>query len=177
MPNRYSQQPGQATAPDERQPYTPVPDDYEGDNNPYRGLQNHGVEPSGKPYEVPGFEDATPVVFEITEPEPEPVPVRIVNSETGSRQMRKWAVSALPITEGQPHQLAGRDLRRTSLILHNSGPDTVYVTPDNNAATYIAMPIGVDDTFRLETQDDVWAIVEAGSEATVIVSTEYTVEL
>jgi hypothetical protein len=175
MPNRYSQQPGQATAPDERQPYTPVPEDYAGENNPYRGTETHGVAPSVPPYDVPDYDDARPVVFEIAEPEPEPIPVRVVGEH--SREMHDWALTKLPLNEARAYQLAGRDLRRTSLMVRNEGPDSVYVSPDNNVATYLAIELGPGDSLNLSTQNDVWGTVVTGQTAVVLVSTEFKMEL
>lgn len=156
--------------------HEPRAEDYAGDNNPYRGIQNHGVDPSTPPSEVPGWDGAALVPVEPDEPPQEPVPVRIV--QESAHEIDMWNGTTFFLNKGnEPTLVAGRHEHRTSLNITNEGPDPVFLHPDNNGTVALAaVRIISGGSFSLDNGAEVYAFVDGATTALVRVVWEYTVE-
>ncbi len=70
---------GNSTMQDPRQrAITPVLESYEGDNNAYRGIEQHGVPQTEEFSDVPGYDGTVLVPYDEPEKQPDPVPVKII---------------------------------------------------------------------------------------------------
>lgn len=114
-------------------PVMPVPEQYAGDNNPYRGIEAHGVEANARPAIDPDtsaidIENARPVPYEPFEKEETPVPVRIIRGEgdTG-REYRQFWTDRRSVTDGVSPLLGRDDNRVTATITNTDAAKTVYI--------------------------------------------------
>ncbi len=121
MPNPFARRPVNTSqsAPTERKGMDPVPEAYAGFNLPYRGVQMHGVEPTADPVATPGYPDKDVVVYEDEVPEPEPVPVRVVNREARFRRTWKADSKLYAYNAGQAFQLLPREENRVKAVVTN----------------------------------------------------------
>ncbi len=142
----------------------PQQEQYAGENNPYRGIEQHGVESPDKPKTTPGYGDTIAVEYEPEQPEPEPVPVYVVNRN--ARERRDWSVQNWPVDyqDPQPVQVAGLDERRISLVLRNKGPNPVYInkTPEG-ANVAFGWELKIDTERAVDAQTPVYANVDLGA--------------
>lgn len=118
------------------EPIPPVPEHYEGQNNPYRGIEDHGVPPTSTP-NPPGAMQDTKVGVNYLPPERvmHPVPVEIVNRF--GREFRRHRVHKMSVNGARTVQFLGRNEARTSVVISN--PDAalslfVGITMDMNPA-------------------------------------------
>lgn len=152
------------------QPLEPLPEAYVGDNNPYRGIEQHGVEADTRPQGVPGYGDTVAVQFMEPAPLQDPVPVIVVNESP--KELHSWDTTPFTVTE-RMMQVMGRDERRTSLVITNEGPNTVYLAPRPTSGTYMGFPLAMDATLSLDTEDEVWGVCAASETGTLRVLWEY----
>lgn len=162
---------------DNREPLPPVPEAYEGDNNPYRGTEAHGVAPTVEPRPVPGHASGRVVEFDPPLPEPEPTPVVVVN--TGARELRRSRIFTSRAGTPAPVQLVGREEERITVKIKNVGASTVYIADE--AATANAnhgWPLAQNEVYESDTQDELWAFSSHATDVMpVAVSVLYAVEL
>lgn len=156
--------------------HEPRAEDYAGDNNPYRGIQNHGVSPSAQPSDVPGWDGAALVPVEPDEPPQEPVPVRIVNES--AHEIDAWNGTTFFLNRpNEPVLIAGQLETRKSLNVTNEGPDPVFLHPSNNGSVGLAaVRLAPGGSFSLDNGAEVFAFVDGATTALVRVVWEYTVE-
>ena len=114
----------------EREPIEPVPEEYAGDNNPYRGIETHGVAPTERPSPVPKFTSGVEVEYLDEVREPEPVPVRIVQS--GPEFKRTFRVDGHQYNYsdfgGRPFRLLPREPYRVKVtIIATNGLFEMYI--------------------------------------------------
>lgn len=155
----------------------PVPEHYEGYNNPYRGTELHGVEPNTEPRPVPSHASVVDTEYDPPIPEPDPIPVRIVT--TGGRELRRSRIYQGKANAGNCNQILGRDEQRYKVKLKNLGTSVVYVgNNDSTANANHGWPLAQDEVFESETQDELWVLSSHATDAmTVAVSVVYGVEL
>lgn len=110
-------------APNRSEPIPPVPEKYAGDNLPYRGIEQHGVSVDEN-WRDPaddmaiGPDGRLVDVYEHDAPEPEPVPVRIVGTDSAERPAFRTMRMHLDTNAG-PTLLLGKDSRRQSVFIRN----------------------------------------------------------
>ena len=150
----------------------PIPEEYVGENNPYRGIQDHGVEPTGKPIGGPDYEDDIPAFYEEVKPDADPVPVRIVSA--GGRELRRFNTWQEAVAAGTVRMIAGRNNARNSIVILNTGTDTIYVGSSESVASYTGFPVGAGGTLSLNTEDAVYAY--AAAQQTVACIEEFSVK-
>ena len=137
-----------------------VPDmeEYAGLNIPYRGTEMHGVDPrfttlppdeeteGGVAYVVPPDEE---------KPDPDPVPVRIV--QESSDEYDDWHTDQMMVS-AKAIQIVGRDRRRSSLTIKNlSTTNTLYVGKEQAATNYaMGFPIDPGSELSLSSTEAVW---------------------
>lgn len=155
----------------------PQLEQYAGQNNPFRGTEQHGVPFEAEPYADPLSHDGVPVEYEAPEPAPDPVPVRIV--QDSAQEVSRWDGATFPITEGlRALLIVGRNEKRFSLSITNEGPDPVYLSPTAAFNVgFAAVRLGAGGEFKLTKGAEVYAMTDNGAPlATLRVVQEYTVE-
>lgn len=175
MPNPFMRlgTPSMSKAADER-PHAvpPVPEEYVGDNNPYRGIENHGVEPTGKPLADIEYDEEVPGFYEAVKEEPDPIPVRIVN--VSGRELHRFNTWQDRIQAGTVRAVAGRNTARNSIVILNTGTDTIYIGSSESVASYTGFPVNAGGTLSLNTEDAIYAY--AAAEQSVAVIEEFSVK-
>lgn len=160
-----SKQKATSTDPTDRQ-VTPIAERYEGQNWPYRGMENHGVEPTNKPDDMPGYDGTIPVELVMMDPPPDPIPVKIVGE--GGRQLTDWTVSTFTVFANAVRVLdADRNGRRKTALVKNLGPNTAYVGPSSESASgFMAWKLGVGESLSTNVDTDVYAVAAAATSPT-----------
>lgn len=135
----------------------PVPEHPAGDNEPYRGVVDHGVKATDKPSPTQANWDTREGhTYMAPEEEYEPIPVRIVQQH--GNEFRQFRVHRMSVDNTHAVQLLGRNLGRNSVYISN---------PDNANAVMIShereMPLGgfvlnPGQNVTLFTHDEVYAI-------------------
>ena len=141
----------------------PVPEEYEGDNNPYRGTESHGVAAVNKPSPVAGYESTAEGVHYLDEViTDEPIPVRVVQDR--GRELRRWQANAFVLTAaGGPVRIATRNLTRTRLRVFNSSvAENAWISNErlDSSGTFAAFKL-VPGSVELLAQDDVWCFSDS----------------
>jgi hypothetical protein len=164
---------------DVREPIEPVPEEYAGHNNAYRGIEAHGVEPTEEYESPPTHTDGRPVVYEPDKEEQEPVPVRIVG--TFARERRLARTDTVTVLEGQKVRILGADDKRISALIRNmDDAETVYIGFTDQITVYSGgYPLESNSEMSLVAQGDVWILYPEGTATEVRIGflTQYTVEL
>jgi hypothetical protein len=158
----------------QHQRYEPRAEDHAGDNNPYRGTENHGVAQTVDPVSVPGYDGTIPVEYDEEKAEPDPVPVRIVEGRT-AREIKEWRVDLFTLNRVDAQRIANRMDNRTSLKIVNAGPNTAFVDRHNN--TVGGIPLTTGGELSLDSTAEVWGRVANGETASLRILVEYTVEV
>ncbi len=163
--------------PDRPEPIEPKVETYAGVNNPYRGIEQHGVEPTGKPIVPADWEDGRPVEYHVPkEPEP-PIPVRIVTEASHElRKMRTYG-SLTGTNVGNPRQIVAMDEERSTVqIKHIVSSAVVWIS--HSAATCNALegfPLQTGDTYSTDAQTEIYAWADSATPLAVYVSISYAV--
>lgn len=157
-------------------PETPRPESYVGENNPYRGTNDHGVESASHPEFFTGYEEMHSGEYRDEPHHVEAIPVIIVHS--GARELRQFRVGIefVDSTNGLVARLiAGRNDARTELRITNNGAGLVYYGETESVTPYTGYPVpaGKEVIFRGEVA--VWFVAAAGTSAPLAIHEEYTV--
>jgi hypothetical protein len=162
----------------DRQPVQPMMETYEGDNNPYRGIETHGVAPNARPMSVPGFAGEVEVDYEDVAAEQEAVPVRIVNTSSkqirGLRAFREYADPTRP-----PRMVLGYDPQRTKAKIKNITADNVLIGGSEQEAHLIGgYVVAQNEVFETTCDQPVYVqTTHAANVATLCVMVEYTTDV
>lgn len=156
----------------------PIPDPYDSTNNPYRGGENHGVDPI---YDIPAPEDqweggSVPVNVPDDEEAPETVQaVRIVNK--GPKEIKEWR--AFRTICGQyPSIVIGKFDNRESFTLKNLSPTvTIYVGGDLQISKTQGFPVKPGESFSVPADTEVYAITDDGTDVEVACWVIFTVQV
>ncbi len=159
--------------------FQPIPESYVGDNNPYRGIENHGVDPTCDPREIEEYQDSQIKVHYEDEPEiPDPIPVRIVTEK--SIELHRWRVVRTMTKENEAVQLLGRMRTRTIMQIKNlDATKTLYLAPEINLATStFGWPVAPGEKFDLDNvpDDEVYGISSDGTVIQVGILYMYSTE-
>ena len=181
----YRQLTGMQTPPDRPNAIVPVPEDYEGTNFPYRGVGNHGVEPT------PGVDpeayydrtsyDMNPDKFESipAEKEPDPVPVRIVNENARERyNFRTGTMQLLP--NADPVELFARNDNRSLVRLRVPGTSSgsFLVSHNRSMAAGMSYTLSPGNEIEFRTTEPIYVVQVTASQAPTIMYLEtYTTGL
>lgn len=155
----------------DRTPIEPMPEEYVGDNNPYRGIEPHGVQPIYRPIPTPGYSGIIEVEYE---PEPEelaPVAVRVVN--TSPKFVRKARASTVTLQGmgefGNATQLLPDDDSRTKVEITNTHASvTVYIGFDANVKSFAGgFPLAPGKSTTTNTQESIYVFFASGTDVTI----------
>lgn len=163
-----------STEPQDHGRVDPVPEEYAGENFPYRGIETHGVEPTERPEEEREWDGVVPAEYRIPDAEPEPTPVRIV--QTGGKELHKWHVRR-DYANGAASRILGRNETRTAMRVRNLDPAvTVWVGSEGSVQAFTGYPVPAGTEFKLDKAEaEVWAISEDGTQVPLAIIEEYTV--
>lgn len=166
-------------------PIAPVPEEYAGDNLPYRGINNHGVDGSEDWRETsedaPLRSDGRLIdVYEHDQPEPEPIPVYLVNRSSRERRAFRTITGYAGGTDyGRARQLFGQDETRTRITIKvPTGGQTIWLSDDaGNANAASGYPVAAGETYVTESQEPIYATVAQAGDQLVCLAVEYRVSL
>lgn len=181
----YRQLTGMQTPPDRPQAIPPVPEEYEGVNFPYRGVGNHGVEPT-KGVDPEAYYDRTsydmdPDNFESLPPEkePDPVPVRIVNENARERYHFRTVSMTIPTTSDTV-ELCGRNDNRSLLRIRvpGSSPGSIVFGGSRNLSPGTVYTLAAGQEIEFRTTEPVFVNASNPAQAPTLMFIEtYTVGL
>lgn len=104
--------------PDRPEPVAPIPESVKGDNNPYRGLEDHGVPSNNHPSPPGAWADNHEGFTYVKAPlEQDPIPVRIVNEH--GNEYREFRIHRMSIDNTHGVMFVGRNDARTSIEIQN----------------------------------------------------------
>lgn len=168
-----------------REPQAPVPENtYEGDNIPYRGIEDHGVD-GGKQEPYPDYatgHDEAGRHVPVYEPEPaspEPVPVYVVRQEGSGMELRRWRTQRITVsarTDALQTQIVGRSEQRTTVTFVNTDATrTVWIGPDRDLLASDGFPLGPGKDRTITSEDGFYAQSADGLPIACGVIVEYSV--
>ena len=165
--------------PDRPEPIAPIPESVKGDNNPYRGLETHGVPSNNKP-EAPGAWADNHEGFTYVKPEREqdPIPVEIVN-EYG-REYRRFRIHRMSVDNTRGQQFVGRNDARTSIYIRNrDAANSIFVShsptdPFNGPA--FGFELAAKEELTLLTQAPIYIVGNNAAMVTVQAIEYYSVQ-
>lgn len=163
----------------DRQPITPIPESYEGENNPYRGTEQHGVIPMYQPLAPQQWEQGRPVTFPEAPAEEEPIAVRIVE-ESGRELNRMRTFGAYTgTTNNPPKEVLGKSQeRRTVHLKHITDAATVWISHARETCnSNNGHPMQKGDEFTTNSQEAIYAWADAADPLTIYVRVEYSVKV
>lgn len=144
---------------------------------PYRGQEMHGVAPVDDPWQRGDDEHefADNPAPSVVDPEPEPVPVRIVRGNT-AREIRSWNATQM-MADGTPRQLIGRNQSRTKVHVKNlSAEVAVYIGRQNTTNYMSGYPIDPGQSISLESTDEIFGVTgDTTKTALIALMWEHTV--
>lgn len=162
---------------DRPQAVPPRLESYEGENNAYRGIQDHGVESISRPDGFDGYEDMHSGEFEPAKPDPDPVAVRIV--DLSGKELRRFQTRQVPFLNGEVKQIVGRNPSRTKVQLMMWSSGTIFIGNSDGVRSYTGYPLS-EGPVTLNTEDEVWACGNPDDPPTnqlaIVVLEEFTVK-
>lgn len=163
---------------DRPSPITPLMEEVEGTNNPYRGLEDHGVDPNSKAHDpdtstVDVTGRSKPGTVYIVQKEPEtPVPVKIV--QDSGREYREFWTDRLAVSNSV--QLLGRDDHRVSSRVQNvDAAKTVWIASGRDDLALRGWPLGPGKELSINGEMSVYAQSVDGTQVTVALYVETVV--
>lgn len=168
---------------DRPKPVPPTPEQYAGDNIPYRGVVEHGQpvddnwrDPAD---DLPQHDGRLVDVYEHESVEPDPIPVYIVNQSSRERRAFRTMQSYAGGTDVGVMRIVGQDDSRTRLTIKvPTGAQTVWVADDSaNANSVVGFPIAAGESYTTETQEALYASVAQPAQQVLYLAVEYRVNL
>lgn len=147
----------------DREPLEPVPEEYVGDNNPYRGIESHGVTPTFRPAPTTGYSETLDVEYEEPVTGPEPVPVQIIQS--GPRFRRIFRADGHQYNydhfNGKPFMLLPREEHRTRVqIISTNGLWEFYIGHSDQMKDWIGgYPLSGGRDVIIQSTEPIWALI------------------
>ena len=132
--------------------------------NPYRGMEDHGVDPT-KATPIEDLDGQWDELYDEVqdEPEPDPVAVRIVNN--ASEEYRAFKTIVVYATPNPQTAVIGRDAERTRVTINYTGSNIVYLAHTQFGATpQFGYPLSPDTHFSLLTDQPIYL----GSESATV---------
>jgi hypothetical protein len=156
-------------------PIAPVEEAFVGEdaNNPYRGMEQHGVAPTGHWQDIPIDKGDNEVEYDIPESEPDPIPVKIV--QEGKDEFKDWNVRRDFAPPGIAARIIQRNPARTKATLKNLGTAIIYIGPEPFNNSQLGYPIAVNAEFSYDQQGDLWAMTDDPAQQAVAILQEYSI--
>lgn len=176
MPNHlYNKELNIGSNPEDR----PIPEDVimqyeEGDNNPYRGIENHGVKHHSE-WPMPPENEGEGVLEHTVELPPEPIPVRIVTS--GGNEIRSWIVRRDFVSPSpQCSRILPKSTNRTKALIRNTGTATIYIAPEPLSNSQFGYPIPTGYEMPYNQEGEIWAITDDPAQQSVALLIEFSIK-
>jgi hypothetical protein len=154
----------------------PTMEEYAGENNPYRGIEQHGVVPNTSPMEEIAYSNGRPAVYDVPEDEPEPVAVRIVSGES-SREIVSVRTDR-GIVNNETRRIVNRMEGRQDLRIKNlHETKTMYIDEVSFApGTANGFPIEAGETLSLGSMtDELYGVSQDGTDIPFAVMWLYSI--
>lgn len=139
----------------------PSPATGAGQYNPYRGLDVHGVASPDQWQDVQAPDTATAKVPTHEEPpEPEPIPVYVVN-ESG-KERKDIRIHWEPVDNVRPVRILSQDDRRigAKIKLNEGAGVRVWIGNSESVTSWNGYPLDGGVEFSTVTQSDLWAVAD-----------------
>ncbi len=146
-------------------------------NNPYRGSEMHGVQPTGDQYTKSADEwDFYSPAEEPAPHLPDPIAVKIVDESP--RELRGFRAYQTTVN-AQPSTIATKQPRRKKLAIQNmSATVTVFIGQGVNVNAFEGWPILPGAIYSFEqVERAVWGVSADGSQVQIAVIQEHVEEL
>jgi len=168
------------TAPERPDRVTPVPEEYEGVNFPYRGSQNHGVpqqqniDPESY-YDHTQYDDGEIPATLPAEKEADPIPVKIVQDTARERLQIRFG-NFLAQETGQA--IVNRhEKRRVLTLFNNDSTNSVYLGEEAGVRVATGFELEAGKQIEIRSTEEVWVITDPTITVKVSYAWEYAVEL
>lgn len=164
---------------DRPQAIPPVPEEYVGDNNPYRGTESHGVARTVEPTPIEGYGATQPgVTYVKPEKDEEPVPVRIVQSF--GREIKDWRAHTGSVgTQGIT--ILGRNEARSSVLVQNQdAANSLYIAAnpiDSVNCDILGFELKPGQSVTINSENEVYAVAKVAGPSKWQAIEHYSVEL
>lgn len=146
----------------------PVPEHVEGQNFAWRGMEEHGVEPTGKSVDPETYEvdDSEKVITTIAEPVeiPDPIPVTIVQKyrqeyrEFGSDRVSLDFTTGGNLA-GRAYELLGRDNDRISVRVKNcDASNIVLIGTTREEVTMRGYPLDPGESTTIVSESPIYVV-------------------
>lgn len=143
-------------------------------NNPYRGMEDHGIDPTGQLNPPPDYDGVADEEYDEPEPPIDPIAVYVVNP--AGRTDKHFRVNVAYAMPGGT-LVIGQDETRTGVRLHNASGSIVYISSRPEMASAAdGWPIGANAEMALETMDAIYAGTAAmnSDPAKLVILSEYS---
>lgn len=154
-------------------------EDWSGGNNPYRGIQDHGVKVDHYKYNEEYNNDSKPgiIEYENIEHYNEPIGVYIVNALPRNRERKACRIFRMTVNDNVV-MLIGRNEFRTKLIIQNANAsDTLWLSHDMSLCRpEYAFPLG-GTRLELTTQEPLYGFRNNATQMSYDIIEEYVIEL
>jgi hypothetical protein len=156
-------------------PIAPVEEAFVGEDSvfPYRGMEQHGVEPHSHWEDVPIDKGDNEVEYDEPAPEPDPIPVKIV--QESKDEFRDWNVRRDFAPSGIAARILQRNPHRTKATIKNIGTAIIYIGPEPFNNSQLGYPVAVNAEFSYDQQGDVWAMTDDPAQQSLAILQEYSV--
>lgn len=157
----------------------PVPEEYVGDNNPYRGIESHGVARTVEPTPIEGYGATQPgITYVKPEKDEDPVPVRIVQAH--GREIRDWRPHTGSVGS-QGLMILGRNEARSSVLVQNQdAANSIYIsaTPiDSVNCDILGFELKAGQSVTINSENEVYAVAKVAGPTKWQAIEHYSVEL
>jgi hypothetical protein len=156
----------------------PIPEIVEGTNWAYRGSETHGVAPTVDPSPVEGISPTVDVPTEPFEPDPPPVPVRIVSEKSNAKKNFRIYRTIAP-GGAAPKQLIGPMRNRSALKVKNADTVTIYIgTEQSTTTSAFGYPLAAGESIDMNDAPDaeIWGVSSDATDRAVAFLIAYETE-
>lgn len=152
---------------------------------PYRGIETHGVPINAIPDVDPDEADygtTVGVPIEPVDPEPDPVPVRVVN--TSGRESRRF-LTLVGYARGTDNGVSGREIlprddnrTRATIKVPTTATQTVWISHSPDLANSVnGYPLEAGKEYPTESQYPIFASVSQAADQQVFIAAEVRQEI
>ena len=140
--------------------------------NPYRGLEDHGVDPTGKYAPVEEWDGEADEVYDKPEKDaPTPIPVKVVSED--AKEEKRFRVSPAYARQGGA-LVVNRNDGTSKVTLRNAGISTVFISERVDLATAEnGWPLDAGKELVLSTNREVYAGTADSAQVRVLALIEY----
>lgn len=145
-------------------------------NNAYRGMEDHGVDPTGKYDPPPAFDGSADELYDKPEkPAADPVAVKIV--QTGPSEHKRFRVAVSYAVAGGSLIASRMDGRTKVRVLNASASTLIYISERQDLANAAnGYPITGQGTLDLSTDQEIYAGTDGPDPVKVVIINEYSSE-